>query len=487
MPSRDHRRPSDELEQPLLLPPTVLPGTVDVDVEVDDGDNPTPTAIFASIDGGDTSLVGSIVLLSKAIVGAGSAALPLAFARLGIFFSVTFLLTVAFMTHFSLQALTQGLITSGRTSYPSAVHSLVGPSPASFLELCLVLRCAGLIVVYIVIAADLLAGSKSLPGLLCEIFGKHAHETWCADRHLAAGVVTVAILLPLVTPKKLSSATFTSFLGLSAVMLWTVVTAGVALTAGIDHKGVVPPLLPNPEALGGGNLASELIVALATLPVIATAFTCQMTVHFIAGGLRTFSTKRMSIVSAAAVSLCSLVFLTIGLGSIYAFGDRVPADILEMFSTKSLKHIVGKHWAKVFGISVRFGFLLSLLANCPFQMLPYRHSLARLTLPGGGVQDPEFRGLAYYAVTYLSLGLFYFIAMAAKSIWVPIQLVGATAGAAIAFFYPAALALVVAKRMPAATTRRRRYWTWNGWALIVLGVVQVVTGIGAIYLEREKK
>lgn len=326
-------RARDTLREPLLPP---APSN-NRDAPATNQPSPTteaspPLTRVATITQG-TGLVGSTILLAKAIVGAGSAALPLAFARLGVLFSVTFLLAIAFMTHFSLEALTLGIVTSGRPSYPAAVRALLGPAPASFLELCLVLRCAGLMIVYIVISTDLLAGSQALPGLLCEIFGSPT-TGWCGDRHLIAVILVNVVLAPLVAPKKLSSTKLTSILGLSAVIVWTVVTAVVAIAAAIKGIAYEPEWLPNPEALGGGSFASQSIVALATIPVIATAYTCQMTVAFVVGELRNFTTNRMAVVSAGAVGLCSLVFLVVGLGSITAFGHTVPADILELFSTR---------------------------------------------------------------------------------------------------------------------------------------------------------
>lgn len=59
------------------------------------------------------------------------------------------------------------------------------------------------------------------------------------------------------------------------------------------------------------------------------------------------------------------------------------------------------------------------------QMAPYRESLSRL------LAGTELSGAPYYLLTYASLALFYFVAMHSGSIWVPLQFVGATAGALI--------------------------------------------------------
>jgi hypothetical protein len=55
-------------------------------------------------------------------------------------------------------------------------------------------------------------------------------------------------------------------------------------------------------------------------------------------------------------------------------------------------------------------------------MWPYRESFSRVAF------GRELDGIPFYALTYLSLAAFYGVAMVAGSIWVPIQLVGATAG-----------------------------------------------------------
>jgi hypothetical protein len=144
--------------------------------------------------------------------------------------------------------------------------------------------------------------------------------------------------------------------------------------------------------------------------------------------------------------------------------------------------------ARTLGLAVRVAFFLSILANFPLQMLPYRESFGRLLLRRKTRLVPS--DPAYYFVTYASLALFYFVAMSATSIWTPLQFVGATAGAFIAFFCPAAIALATLRRRgllataPAAASAQASpgYWRFNAWALVVCGTVQAVTGIAAVFL-----
>lgn len=266
----DQRAAEDPLQQPLLRavsgssPEQRVIGVIRlVDTEQQEYEDQQRQAH-------GTGVPGSTVMLAKTIVGAGAAALPFAFARLGLGTSVAFLLLVGFMTHFSIQALAQGAVTTGHFSYPQIVDALVGRPAAVLLECSLVLRCAGLICVYLVLGIDILAGSPALPGLLCDLVGS-AGGQWCSERQPVALALTLLVLAPLVTPRRLSAARITSMVGLSAVGVWVVVTLGVSVTAQVHGKAHHMRWLPDPTVLDGASLTQKVVNLLATLPVIATA------------------------------------------------------------------------------------------------------------------------------------------------------------------------------------------------------------------------
>lgn len=129
--------------------------------------------------------------------------------------------------------------------------------------------------------------------------------------------------------------------------------------------------------------------------------------------------------------------------------------------------------ARGLDLLIRLGFLLSIVGVVPAQMWPYRAALGRLVL---GRELEAITTLR--TISYISLALFWVLALLCKSIWLPIQLIGATAGAIIAFFLPGAVALA-ARHGQWGASRPHGYWTAWGWALIGLGVVQVVCGTAA--------
>lgn len=99
--------------------------------------------------------------------------------------------------------------------------------------------------------------------------------------------------------RSLASNTLTSYIGLSAVLLWAGASLYLGLHACFSHKvkGQCFPLPIWPHMTG--SLGEIWIKVLATLPVLATAFTCQMTIGFIMSSMRDYSQNRMEQVSVS--------------------------------------------------------------------------------------------------------------------------------------------------------------------------------------------
>lgn len=402
-------KPPSRLSRLGLPPREDGPGTLPV-ISLEDSPSTTP----------GSSILVSVIILAKTIMGAGMAALPHAFEMLGLLTAGAFLLLVAYMTHFTNQSLALGTVVTGHMSYPEVVRVLCGKPGSLLLLLSLVCRCAGLMIIYIIISADVLAGHPGSPGLVCDLLGADG-SGWCGNRQLAAGTVAALCIAPLVTPKRLSSTVITSWIGMVAVGTWVVVTAALVGAAAVQGKAFTVFWLPDPDAFSGGML-QEVTQIVAVLPVLGTAYTCQMTIHHIMRDLKPFTERRVTVMSAAAITICTLFFLSVAVGSQVAFGPSIPADVLTLFNAKNLEPLVGAACGRAFYILVRLGFLLSVITIAPSQMAPYRESLSRL------LAGRELQGAPNYLVTYLSLALFYLIAMHSGSIWVPIQFVGATAG-----------------------------------------------------------
>lgn len=107
-------------------------------------------------------------------------------------------------------------------------------------------------IVYIIIAADVLAGHEGAPGLVCDLLAA-SPRGWCGNRPLAAAVVAVGAMAPLITPKRLASTAITSWIGLVAVGVWAAVTLALAVAAAVRGQAHALRWLPDLEAFSGGS------------------------------------------------------------------------------------------------------------------------------------------------------------------------------------------------------------------------------------------
>lgn len=336
----------------------------------------------------------SVVLLSKTIMGAGMSALPLAFVLVGAAIAIPFLLLAGWMTHTSIEMLTLGTMATGHMSYPACMRALCGRAGGLLLELSLVFRCAGLMIVYIIVSGDLLAGGHGMRGLLCDWTG--SSSGWCSNRPMVMAVVVLACFAPLVIPRRLSATAVTSSLGIASCCVWAFSTLVVAVVAAAKGRAHPIPVMPDLERLG--RSAPEIATQIAAvIPILATAYTCQMTVHHIMRDMKGFSTRRVSQVSASAVALTTCLFLLVALGSTVVFGSDVPADVLQAFDKAALVPLLGDVGAAVVYTAVRLSFLASVITIYPMQMAPYREALGRI------LSGAELTGAAYHVVTFASL------------------------------------------------------------------------------------
>ncbi len=185
-------------------------------------------------------------------------------------------------------------------------------------------------------------------------------------------------------------------------------------------------------------------------------------------GIRPFRIRAMDTVTAWGISICTIAFLIISLGSLTLIGPHPPADVLEIFSSGVLGPLLPSPTLLLLCCTaVRVSYLASVITIYPMQMLPFKQAAMPLLLPR---HLQGHRGAVMGVVT-VSMAVIYVAGVFSGSIWVPLQLVGATAGALIAFVFPGMLAL-----HPMGHGGVRRV-SVAGWVLIATGVVQGVAGV----------
>jgi amino acid permease len=136
-------------------------------------------------------------------------------------------------------------------------------------------------------------------------------------------VLCIVLVAPLIAPSHLAGSTsVTAALGLAGVGLWALATVLLAVVAHFNGLYGKIPWWPPMHDL---SLAAFVTQLLATLPVIATAYTCQMSVHFVMRELEGFGRGRMTLVSVSWSSSASRL-----LALIFEMKGAVPSFLLHL-------------------------------------------------------------------------------------------------------------------------------------------------------------
>lgn len=400
--------------------------------------------------------------LAKAILGVGILALPRVFAMLGIGTASIFLAFVAILTYASLHLLTKATARTGLTTYSDVVYQHLGLVGQVFLDLAVIVNCFGLMMVYMIVIGDVLVGdSHGNEGLL---------SAACGDRRIVLAVVTLLVLAPMLSARNVRSATAASALGVTAIVIWAVVSLllfGVAWSNGQVHH---MNWWPHGQVVKGGGFEKVVQVA-ATLPIIVVAFICQMALHPALRGVAYLREAHINSVNTVALSLSAAAFLLISVSCYGVFGGKgIEADVLRNFTVDALQPLVWTEVAQAGFMTVRLAFLISLLATFPLQMTPFRDSLWKLLF------RQELQGPGFWLVTYLSLVCVYLAASAITSIWEPLMIIGSTAGVLVAFVFPGALGMAMGEELTESTTSRTSRGI-TGAVLIIVGIVIGLAGI----------
>jgi len=168
--------------------------------------------------------------------------------------------------------------------------------------------------------------------------------------------------------------------------------------------------------------------------------------------------------------VCCLLFLTVG-GSAYSlFGSRTKADVLSNLGTRSLAPVFRGDRATAQAVAgvLKGCYAASLVATYPLIHWGLRASATEL-LTGRG-PDPD--AVWWWLAALASLGTALALALSLTSMYVAIELTGATAGVVIAFVWPA---LVLLEHRRREGTRTAGVWA-TAAALVVAGAAVAVVG-----------
>ncbi|KAG8059565.1 hypothetical protein GUJ93_ZPchr0002g25443 [Zizania palustris] len=372
------------------------------------------------------SFSGAVFNLSTTIVGAGIMALPATMKVLGLVPGLVLVVLAAMLTDASIELLVRFSRAVGATSYGEAMGDSFGALGRGLLQLCVVVNNVGVMVVYMIIIGDVLSGTSSS--------GVHHHgvmEGWFGPnrwngRFSILLIATLGVFTPLACFKRVDSLKYTSALSVALAVVFVVITAGIAVVKLMRRQIPMPKLFPD---VHDWDSIWRLFTA---APVIVTAYICHYNVHPIHNELKDHSQIRPIV--RVSLLLCLVVYITTSFFGFLLFGESTLDDVLANFDSD-----LGIPYSLVLDDAVRVSYVLHLMLVFPIVFHALRLNMDGLLFPSAKPLSCDNRRFA--ALTAALLAVIFLAANFIPNIWIAFQFTGATAAVAIAYLFPAAMAL----------------------------------------------
>ncbi|KAJ8762553.1 hypothetical protein K2173_007992 [Erythroxylum novogranatense] len=418
----------------------------------------------AGFDG--ASFSGAVFNLSTTIVGAGIMALPAAVSQLGLIPGLVMIIFGAILTESSIDLILRFGRASKSATYSGVVANAFGGPSRALLQVCIVINNLGMLVVYMIIIGDVLAGTWSdgirHTGVINEWFG----QSWLTTRFALLLLTTVLVFAPLISFKRLDSLRYTSALSVALAVVFVAITAGIAIVKVIEGSIGMPRLMPKITD------QASFWKLFTTVPIIVTAYICHHNVHPIENELK--DSSQMKSIVRTSLGLCSSVYAATSFFGVLLFGDQTLDDVLANFDGD-----LGIPYSAVLSDLVRVSYGVHLMLVFPIVFFSLRLNLDDLLFPHA---LPIANDCSRFSlVTAALMGFIFAGAIFVPNIWDAFQFTGATAAVSVGFIFPAAIALRDTHGIARKNDRL------SSWTMILLAVssstVAICSDIYGIFRE----
>ncbi|CAD7700781.1 unnamed protein product, partial [Ostreobium quekettii] len=315
-----------------------------------------------------------------------------------------------------------------KRTYTHVVKDELGATWETVIRICILFGNAGILIVFIIVIGDILVGTTELRGLIPALLGPRTVGTLLSCRWFVMLVATLALILPLVSLRNISSLEFAS-------------TTGVAVAAALSVLGIILSTIA--VASGGlsdvewwipkGSLGMKLIpTTFGAISTYVFAYFVNQELPPLMEGLRVYTRKNAMTATLSAMALCFVIHVLVQVPMYVAFGSNTKGDILLNLTPAGLAPLIGAGAGEFVGDAVLICYAIKVIAIFPMINWPLRESLSDFIF-----RTPRPEGWRFYSCTYGILAVVYLIAVFVRRVTVAIDYVGSTAGVAIAFLAPA--------------------------------------------------
>ncbi|PBP21757.1 hypothetical protein BUE80_DR007160 [Diplocarpon rosae] len=386
--------------------------------------------------GGEASWISSNINLLNTIIGAGTLAMPLAMAHMGIFLGSFVILWSGLTAAFGLYLQTRcaRYLERGSSSF-FALSQITYPNAAVIFDAAIAIKCFGVGVSYLIIIGDL------MPGVVRGFNESADAIPFLVDRHFWV-TVFMLMVIPLAFLRRLDSLKYTSVVALISIG-YLVVLVVYHFYEGdtMADRGVIRVI-----RWGG------LVPTLQSFPVIVFAYTCHQNMFSILNEIKVYSPQSTSSVIAASIGSAASVYVLVAITGYLSFGNSVAGNIVGMY-IPSIASTIGK---AAIVILVTFSYPLQVhpcraSVDAVLKWRPSGRGSARISpngsparlvplLTGNSAQivakNDSISELRFAIITTIIVILSYIVAMTVSSLDKVLAYVGSTGSTSISFILP---------------------------------------------------
>ncbi|XP_024970307.1 amino acid transporter AVT6C-like isoform X2 [Cynara cardunculus var. scolymus] len=404
-----------------------------------------------------SSISAAVFNVSTCMIGAGIMSVPATLKVLGIVPGFLVILIMAFLMEVTVEFLLRYTNYSGdANTYGGVMAESFGKFGSFALQICVMISNLGALIIYLIII-DVLTGNESEGvlhlGILQQCFGFH----WWNSRAYSLLFVVIFVMLPLLLLPRVESLGHASAVSILLAVVFVVISSGMAIYALIEGQTQQLSLVPD---FSDGLLS--VFNLFTTIPVLATAFACHVTIHPVRAELE----KQSDMSTAVRISLVLsvVIYLAVGFVGYLLFGDSIMADMLVNFDQTS--NLPG---GLMINAIVRLSYAIHLMLVFPVIFYTLRANMDEMIFPRKSLLANDTT--RFMSLTCVLLAFIYVVAIALPNIWYFFQFMGSTTVACIAFVFPGAIVL---RDVHGISTRKDRVMA------IMVVILAVVTSVIAI-------
>ncbi|XP_035539726.1 amino acid transporter AVT6E-like isoform X2 [Juglans regia] len=388
-------------------------------------------------------------------------ALPAAMKVLGLIPGFVLIILMGIVSEISVELLVRFSALCKASSYGEVVQYAMGRPARVFLEICIIVNNAGVLVVYLIIMGDVMSGSVHHVGVFDQWLGNGVWD----QRKLVILVVVVVFLAPLCVLERIDSLSLTSAASVALAIVFVVVACVIAFIKLVEGRIEAPRLGPD---FGSKKAILDLLVV---IPIMTNAYVCHFNVQPIYNELEGRSPQKMNRVGRITTAVCIVVYTFTAISGYLLFGQGTESDVLTNFDKD-----LGIRFSLALNYIVRVGYILHLILVFPVVHFSLRQTVDALVFEGSApLLESRKRSLGLTAV---SLVLVYFGSTMIPNIWTAFKFTGATTAVSLGFIFPSLIALRLSKQGGGLSLGEK----FSSWLMLILAIVVGIVGvIGNIY------